>query len=344
MKKFLDNNKRILTLILIPYILAMLILVWPSGYSIITPGGLTNINQNIVIEDGFQNSDNFYSIHVTSYTKMTLFQYLITNKNKEYDVYETTPYAKDISTFDNQKMGQVSKRASYQYSIIYAYNAANKEDENIKIDYSFKGLRIYYRPSKFKDIEVNDLVVKVEYQDKQIIADENMDTIKIKEMLDLARKNEAIITINRAGKLIEKKINLVKGDYFLSYYPDYEISATPAFNQAGLSSLIGGPSGGLLQAMSLYSTLTKKNFSDYIISGTGTLDFDGTIGKIGGARQKVYTAIDNNVDYFFITSLNYIGDDINDYVYKMEELSRFAGFYVIETFDDAIKYLEEISL
>ncbi|MFH0993200.1 MAG: hypothetical protein V1761_02500, partial [bacterium] len=74
-------------------------------------------------------------------------------------------------------------------------------------------------------------------------------------------------------------------------YPLYE---TPASN-------IGGPSGGLMQALYVYNQLIDEDITHGLrIAGTGTIGYDGVAGYIGGVGQKVVTAYYNGAQVFFV--------------------------------------------
>jgi Lon-like protease len=54
------------------------------------------------------------------------------------------------------------------------------------------------------------------------------------------------------------------------------------------SGEIGGPSAGLLFALSIVELLGAEDLTDgRIVAGTGTVDRDGRVGPVGGIRQKV---------------------------------------------------------
>jgi Lon-like protease len=57
------------------------------------------------------------------------------------------------------------------------------------------------------------------------------------------------------------------------------------------AGVIGGPSAGLLFALSIVELLGPEDLTDgRIIAGTGTVDRDGRVGSVGGIRQKVVGA------------------------------------------------------
>ncbi len=101
------------------------------------------------------------------------------------------------------------------------------------------------------------------------------------------------------------------------------------------SQNIGGPSAGMMFALQIMDQLTDGEITHgERIAGTGTISRDGTVGAIGGVRQKVYGAIDAGARAVLVPAGNYddalvaAGDDI--------EVVR------IETIDDAVAFLETL--
>ena len=100
---------------------------------------------------------------------------------------------------------------------------------------------------------------------------------------------------------------------------------------------IGGPSGGLLQTLSIYNRLVEEDLTHGLkIAGTGTINSNGTVGKIGGIREKIPTALDDNIDIFLCAKGNY--DDALDAYNSLNGRSKMK-LVCIETFSDAINYL-----
>ncbi|WP_202076595.1 hypothetical protein [Caldalkalibacillus salinus] len=63
-----------------------------------------------------------------------------------------------------------------------------------------------------------------------------------------------------------------------------------------------GDSFGLMVAIGLVEEMNEENFSrrQYKIAGTGTLEWDQTVGSVGGIKHKLLTAELNEVDFFFV--------------------------------------------
>jgi PDZ domain-containing protein len=98
------------------------------------------------------------------------------------------------------------------------------------------------------------------------------------------------------------------------------------------SQNIGGPSAGMMFALEIMNQLTEDDITGGTrIAGTGTIRRDGTVGPIGGVKQKVYAAIDSGATVVFIPAANY------------DDALLAAGNDIIvvrvETIDDPLDYL-----
>lgn len=70
--------------------------------------------------------------------------------------------------------------------------------------------------------------------------------------------------------------------------------------------IIGGPSAGLMFALTVYNRVTPTDLTGgRIIAGTGTINLDGTVGPIGGVQQKVAGAELAGAEYFLSPTENY---------------------------------------
>lgn len=68
---------------------------------------------------------------------------------------------------------------------------------------------------------------------------------------------------------------------------------------------VGGPSAGMMFALGIIDTLTPGELNGgENVAGTGTIEADGTVGPIGGIRQKLYGARDAGADYFLAPESN----------------------------------------
>lgn len=68
---------------------------------------------------------------------------------------------------------------------------------------------------------------------------------------------------------------------------------------------VGGPSAGMMFALGIIDELTPGSLTGgEDIAGTGTIEATGTVGPIGGIRQKLYGARDAGATYFLAPTSN----------------------------------------
>lgn len=99
---------------------------------------------------------------------------------------------------------------------------------------------------------------------------------------------------------------------------------------------VGGPSAGMMFALGIIDKLTPGALNGgENIAGTGTIAVDGSVGPIGGIRQKLYGAKDDGAEFFLAPAANCgeVAGNIPD------GLTVFA----IETLDQALEALEVVA-
>lgn len=316
MLKFLNKYKKAFIIVSFAYIYLLMILLVPSGYALTTPGEITSIDSNLYNIEGIDFTNDFNTISVYSWNELTVFQKWLVTKTDRYELYKQTPLQDQLSNSDLNKRGKISKEASHQLAIITAYENANKIDSNINIEYDFKGLVVYTNFGKYANI--GSLVVGV--NDLSLIDNPNLtyeelyfETLEVIGDDLYQRKQTLKITLDN-GESID--VNYENNEY-MSFYPQFEIKkTTPTYYEELDKRNVGGPSGGMMQALAIYTALLNIDTNDKIIAGTGTIEIINNyrIGQIGGIVQKYYTAIDNNVDIMIIPSSQYheLKDHVDD--------------------------------
>jgi PDZ domain-containing protein len=72
------------------------------------------------------------------------------------------------------------------------------------------------------------------------------------------------------------------------------------------SSNVGGPSAGLMYTLGIIDLLTPGDLTHgHVIAGTGTMSPDGSVGSIGGIRQKVVAAEAAGAEIMLVPVNNY---------------------------------------
>ena len=99
---------------------------------------------------------------------------------------------------------------------------------------------------------------------------------------------------------------------------------------------VGGPSAGMMFALGIIDKLSDGELNGgQKVAGTGTISADGTVGPIGGIRQKLFGARDAGADWFLAPASNC--DEVTGHV--PDGIRVFA----VATLDDSLAALKAIS-
>ena len=83
------------------------------------------------------------------------------------------------------------------------------------------------------------------------------------------------------------------------YHPPFPVSIET-------NKISGGPSAGLIFSLSVYNSLISQDLTGgRRIAGTGTINLDGSVGPIGGVKQKIFAAEAVGAIYFLCPVENY---------------------------------------
>lgn len=94
---------------------------------------------------------------------------------------------------------------------------------------------------------------------------------------------------------------------------------------------VGGPSAGLMYTLTIIDLLSDDDLAGgRIIAGTGTIGLDGSVGPIGGIRQKIVAAEASGADVMFVPADNW--DELEGFDVDIEKVR-------VETYLDALAYL-----
>ncbi|UTR15205.1 PDZ domain-containing protein [Salipaludibacillus sp. LMS25] len=108
---------------------------------------------------------------------------------------------------------------------------------------------------------------------------------------------------------------------------------------------IGGPSAGLMFSLEIYNQLLDEDITKgHQIAGTGSIDEHGNVGRIGGVKQKVYASHEAGAEIFFAPAeQSEEGSNYEIALEAAESIGTDMEIVPVNTFEDALKYLESIS-
>lgn len=198
------------------------------------------------------------------------------------------------------------------------------------IDWVYRELFLHY---DFKEIENADVTLEEQLQAIDWMKSQRFphyDFLKkkqkelpIEELLQLER--ELKFNANHIAKNVAfREIELDQG-YTLN--PLVEVN----FNSYTVHE--GGPSHGAMLALALINQLTPDNITnENIVAGTGTVEIDGTIGPVGGIKQKAYTVERAGADVFFVPA---------EQLWEASNGSKHMKVIPVKSISDIIEWLKE---
>jgi len=347
MSELLRHYKKTILFLAIPYLFIIFLLVFPIDYYVDTPGGLTEVKDLITID---YNQDKeiegtISTTYIMAVNRPSFFEFLLGYFNPYSTMGELYSGYADYTNNEISQISYLDKATSVDASIIVAYETAVETNPEISIAYHTEVL-VYGKAtylSHYDEIAFGDEFVSVVADDDQLITDYSLISANTtpEETYTFTFKNadKETYTVDLTKDETEEAFGFSLKVYYIvddeGTYPSYEVA----------SSNIGGPSGGLLQTIAIYNQLSSDDITHGLkIAGTGTINYDGSVGYIGGVKQKIATAYLNGVDLFFMPYLNpdYYYDNYVEALRACEELGIDPDGWLIPvaSIDDAISYLE----
>tara|TARA_B100000945_G_scaffold321196_1_gene334397 strand:+ start:3137 stop:4201 length:1065 start_codon:yes stop_codon:yes gene_type:complete len=99
---------------------------------------------------------------------------------------------------------------------------------------------------------------------------------------------------------------------------------------------VGGPSAGLMMALNVYNNLIPKDITNsLVIAGTGTIEIDGSVGPVGGIKQKVIAAKRAGAELILVPTANFEE--------ALPMATESTDIVAIDSFEEALKVISEYS-
>lgn len=341
MMKLIKKYWYLFLLLLIIDSLVILSATLKSNYEITTPGGLNEVADLIEIDTKTDYSGSFNTIFVQSFDKGTYLQKFLASFSDSIEIEEIIPEEDyfDNTLFENYQAGVIQKTQSIEASIICAYRYLAAINPEVNIDFTFNGFIVYANMKEQKALKINDLIIGCQKEDGIKIDITNptelskaLNNLKIGDKVYYLRDGKEM---NYTVDKVLSKDNL-NNFYAYAKYAINQETIYPKYKLHHGNTL--GPSGGLLQTLSVYCQVSGIDLTKgRKIAGTGTISASGTVGKIGGVRQKIITAIRNDVDLFICPKAH---EQEAMEAYLSQKNHEKMAIYFVETFEEALEVLK----
>ena len=334
MEKFFKKNK-LLKITLVTYTF----LIFPFGfaksdYYFMSPGPPYQWNIEIENVETYEYDGNLYQLTVRR-DEANYFVYAWARLNSQIDLYPREVILPDGVT--PQELSEISIQnmvTSENVAIAVALDSLDYEIESEGDGVLVVGL-LDDSPVKDKLVK-NDLIISI---NNELVrsASEFISMLRTYEIGDIVNigliRNEQELTIEtKLIEHVEYENEPMVG--FLASTPNQQFIFP--FEVDIKTGNVGGPSAGMMMALNVYNLLTEDDITNgKKIAGTGTIEIDGSIGPVGGVKQKVIASKRANAGLILVTIANY------------EEASVFADdntqIVAVDSFDNALNVIFDFS-
>lgn len=326
--KFIKENK----LFLIIWLILLLVFLVKLPYTVMMPGGTTNLNNRYEIENSNKVKGSFNMSYVSE-AKASIFSFIVSKINPYWD-------AEKISnvTYENESYEDMMKREKlmYQESIDVAKYVALKE-ANYDVAIDEEKIYVSYISNNAKtSLNVDDQIISI---NDTIINNVN----ELRTYINNCKEGDIInIIVYRNKKYVETNAEiLLDNDHLvIGIVPitNYSIKSDVDIKFKARNKELG-PSGGLMNTLAIYNLLTKKDLTNGLkVVGTGTIDIDGNVGAIGGIKYKLIGAKKKKCDVYLVPVDNYEEAKKVNKKYNLK-----LKLIKVSNIKDAINELEKLS-
>lgn len=330
-KKFYNKYIGINLYELIFLIIFVVFCFYDTGYTIYKPGGIVNVDTRISGDNLNKTNGSFNMAYVSAMKGKTPI-YLISKIMPNWELVKNSDMLPDNETIEDLN---TQDKLDYQEAMSNAkYVAFNKA--NVKYSIDKENYIVYYLTEQNdSNLKIGDEIIS--YDDIEF-----KDMNSFKEYIKTKKINEKVkIKYQRNNKVLETESTIYEKDNdkyigisvisILDISSDYNLKISKKNSESG-------PSGGLIMSLSIYNALTKDDITKgRKIVGTGTIDKDGNVGKIGGINYKIASAVKEKADIFICPNDNY--DEVKELVEKYKYKIKIIN---VNTFDEAIEKLKSI--
>lgn len=334
------NKRQIIGFILVLAV-AFFLSNYKLDYYIYQPGSIYELDEVVEVDGHFDSEGKLHLVTVRG-GQATPIYYLWAQIRPYYEINDLSEVRPEgISEAEYRETQLAYMESSQEAAKVVAYERAGKD---ITIDYiGVYVLSVVEDMPAFGLLEVGDQIIEVNGEEvfsaEEVVAMTSSfnigDTVAIK-----AKREEEVVDVSIELAPLPNEPNRAGMGVGLVTDRIVEVNPEVTFN----SGAIGGPSAGLMMSLEIYNQLTSDDITKgYQIVGTGEIDYEGNVYRIGGVDKKVVAADRAGADIFFVP--NEGGKARSNYEVALETKEEIGTDMVIvpvDTFDDALNYLEQL--
>lgn len=312
-----------------------------------SPGSAIELTPIVHVEGVSEEEKGALMMTTVSVNRTNVWEYLYASIHPRMDLLEVTQVKAHNETdeqYFNRQKGNMMR--SQQKAIKVAFEQAGVpievKEEGAIINFFIPGM------SAERVLQVGDVIIEVDNTPIRT-ADELIQSFKGKEAGEISK-----LKVVRGENIFDTEVEMVlfpeqyqtedgkrTGIGILS--PETKLTITPSRNVEFQTENIGGPSAGLMFTLELINQLSEHDITKgKRIAGTGTMELNGNVGPIGGAKHKVIAADRAGAEVFFAPD---DGTEKSNYLEALQSAKdKKLNIQVVpvRTIQDALDYLKQL--
>ena len=288
------EKKRLLVILLITSLVSYFGLFVDTEYYYMSPGPPYEWDISIEAAEQYESEGNLYQLTV----RRDIANYLLYSWAYISDSVDLYPkeviLPKGVTPSELSEISLQNMQTSENVAIAVALNSLGYDVQSEGDGVLVVGI-LDDSPVKDKLLK-DDLIISISGEDK-IFYSVNSSTQFISLLRTFSIGETVYIGIQRNGKEIQIETQLIEHIEYKNEPMVGFLASTP--NQRFVFPInvdidtgsVGGPSAGLMMALNVYNKLIETDITNStVIAGTGTIEIDGSVGPVGGVKQKVIAA------------------------------------------------------
>ncbi|MFC7685524.1 SepM family pheromone-processing serine protease [Ureibacillus sp. GCM10028918] len=342
--------KKSLLYMIILFVIVFFLSFYRLDYYIMKPGSAYDVSEFVTVEDGDKNHEGTMSLMTVAMAQATPLTYAVSYFKEFEEVFKEEDVRQEEEDEEEYSVRQLKLMSDSQFNALFI--AFQKANLPYTIEYhGVTVLNVLADGAADGELEPGDEIVEVD----GVLIEKAQELTHI---LSAKKENEAVeLVIDRNDKLLDRKIALKpipgseKVGIGITYSESKLIKTEPNVNVD--ADKIGGPSAGLMFTLEILNQLLDEDLTKgYSIAGTGEMNEDGTVGRIGGIEKKVVAADKDGVEIFFAPDDNiteamlqvnpHLKSNYEAAVETAEKIHTDMEIVAVKTIDDALDYLEKL--
>lgn len=316
------------------------------------PGSAYDVSEFVTVEDRNKDHEGTMSLMTVSMAPATPLTYALAYLKEFEEIYKEEDIRQEEEDEQEYSVRQLKLMSDSQFNALYV--AFQKANLPYTIEYQgITVLNVLADGAADGELQAGDEIVEI--NGHRIERAE-----ELTEYLSTKKENDEIkLVISRNDELLDRTIFIkpIPGEEAgrvglgITYSESKFIKTDPKV--VVNAENIGGPSAGLMFTLEILNQLLEEDLTKgYSVAGTGEMNEDGTVGRIGGIEKKVVAADEDGVEIFFAPD-----DEITDEMYHLnpdiqsnyeaavetaKKIDTDMEIVPVKTIDDALEYLDQL--